>query len=143
MPLFRNISGVQKSVRAYRNISGTWKECAVWRNIAGVWKQVTSLMTATATPATVGFVKTGPGTSTLTSDPTTAVPSGGTGPYTYNWQQVGGDSMTITTPTASSTTFSQSVPDAVGFTGYFTCTITDSLGAMATTNTVECTLAND
>jgi hypothetical protein len=143
MPLYRNIGGVQKSTKAYRNISGTWKACSVWRNIAGVWKQITSLMTASATPTNVGFVKVGGGTSVLTSDATTATPTGGTGPFTYVWSQVGGDSMTINTPNAASTTFSKSVPDAAGFTGYFVCTITDSLGAVAATNTVQCDLAND
>lgn len=143
MPAFRNISGTWKNVAVYRNISGTWKLGILWRKISGTWKQITSVMTASATPTAVGNVHIGGGTTTVTSDATTATPSGGTAPYTYAWSQTGGDSMTITSPTAASTTFSKSVPDAVGYEGYFVCVVTDNVGQVAATNTVTCTLAND
>ena len=143
MPVYRNISDTWKSVTPWRKISGTWKSCIQWRNISGTWKQLNSFMTASASPAVVGVTTTAGSTVTVTSDATTATPSGGTGPYSYLWQQVGGDAMTITSPTSASTTFSESVPNGTGYVGYFTCTITDSLTAMATTNNVECSLSND
>lgn len=78
-----------------------------------------------------------PGSCEATSNSATTAVSGGTPPYTYLWTFVSGDSFTITTPTASSTTFSKTnttTNDPV-FDGIYKCTVTD-----ANSNTEEDTV---
>ena len=143
MTVYRKISGTWKAVTPYRKVGGVWKSCIMWRKVGGVWKQLNSFMTASASPGLVAGSTTSGSTVVVTSNSTTCTPSGGAPGYTYSWAQVGGDTMTIDSPTASSTTFSKSVGNGATFVGYFVCTVTDSLGATAATNTVECQLSND
>ena len=60
---------------------------------------------------------------------TVSIVSGGVGPYTYSWALVSGDSFTINSPNAASTSFGASHlcadPPAV-YTGVYRCTITDT-----------------
>lgn len=62
--------------------------------------------------------------------------------YTYLWSQTGGDSIVITTPTGSSTTFSGAPPSpGTMLSGTFVCTVTDAIGQVAVTNTVVVNLS--
>lgn len=66
----------------------------------------------------------------VTSSSTTVTPSGGTGPYTYSWSRISGDSaVSADSPTAATTTFSANVPREGFRTAVYRCTITDSLAA--------------
>ena len=80
-------------------------------------------------------------TSSATTSSTTVTPSGGTAPYTYSWAKVSGDTVTITSPTAATTTFSKSgmgVGDT--FSGTYRCTVTDSTSGTPLTATADVTV---
>jgi hypothetical protein len=83
----------------------------------------------------VGFVASSAATATVT---------GGAGPFTYLWEQVNGDAFTITSPTAASTTFSDSfgpadVPGARA--GDYRCTVTDTATGYTATATITVSLS--
>lgn len=70
--------------------------------------------------------------TTVTSNPVTATPSGGTGPYTYSWAKVSGDSaVSANSPTAATTDFSAIVPRDGERSAIWRVTVTDSLSATA------------
>jgi len=84
-------------------------------------------LTVVVNPETVGgdAGKTGH----ATTDTATAVPTGGTAPYTYLWslEDVLGGSITIDSPTTAATTFSAStVADGDFWTATGRCTVTDA-----------------
>lgn len=65
----------------------------------------------------------------------TATPSGGTGPYTYAWEQVSGDDIVFGANPLAFTTFSQgTIALAV-----VRCKVTDSLGQTAYTPNISIT----
>lgn len=70
---------------------------------------------------------------TVTSNSVTATPVGGTGPYTYAWTWLSGDSaVAANSPTSASTTFSAIVPKWDSREATMRVTVTDSLSATAT-----------
>ena len=81
------------------------------------------------------------GSCTATSTAATTTTSGGAVPYSYLWTFVSGDSFTITTPTADSTTFSKlnAVAGDPVFVGVYKCTVTDA-NTITAEDTVEVTL---
>ena len=60
----------------------------------------------------------------------TVTPAGGTGPYTYSWTYVDGDTVAVLSPTSAATRFSS----ATGAEAVYKCTVTDSLAATAVVN---------
>lgn len=69
----------------------------------------------------------------VTSNSVTATASGGTGPYTYAWTRISGDSAVVaTSPTSASTTFHGNVGKNQDLQATFRVTATDSLSATAT-----------
>jgi hypothetical protein len=91
-------------------------------------------MTASASPTTLS--KTG-SAATLTTASTTVTASGGTTPYTYSWAFVSGDSFTITSPSAATTTFSATLNEDEFVSGIYRCTVTDSTGGTPLTATAD------
>jgi len=91
-------------------------------------------MTASASPSTLS--KTGTA-ATLTTASTTVTPSGGTAPYTYAWTFVSGDSFTITSASAATTTFSATLNEDEFVSGIYRCTVTDSTGGTPLTATAD------
>jgi hypothetical protein len=87
-------------------------------------------MFLTVSPASLAKFGT---TSTLTTDTTTATPTGGVGPYTYAWTKVSGATLTVTASTSATTAF-QATGLAVGEArdATYRCTVTDSTAATAT-----------
>lgn len=68
----------------------------------------------------------------VVSNGVTVTPTGGTGPYTYLWTKVSGDSaVTVSNSTAASVTFSATVPRDQERNAVYRCTVTDSLAASA------------
>lgn len=77
-----------------------------------------------------------------TSDAIVATPSGGTGPYTYEWQHASGSVEIVPdTPTAASTAFTAEF-DYLGqhYNATYVCKATDALGAFGYSAPVSVTL---
>lgn len=82
------------------------------------------------------------GSGTATTTPTiTATPSGGTAPYTYNWQYISGDlSVYPTNPTSSSTDFAQFGSPEFTYISNYRCVVTDSASNTVNSATVGITI---
>lgn len=107
---------------------------AAWQDLAGFGGG--SGFSATADKAVCeGFVfdpAPAPLFATVTSESVVVNATGGTGPYTYAWTRVSGDSaISATSPAAATTTFTATVPRDGERTGVWRCTVTDSLAATA------------
>ena len=98
---------------------------------------------ASAYPTFAPGYKTGSGT--VLSSSITATPVSGTAPYTYAWVEVDESSggypypsgIHATSSTSATTTFYCTTPGSFSKTGWFKCTVTDSLAAVVYTNEVE------
>jgi hypothetical protein len=117
--------------------------------IADEWKLVWSEATPLAVTVTPSFTPYGAGASSgtiaVTTSTVTAVPSGGTPPYTYAWNRddAGSPSWSIGSATAATTSFTCSAVADSGFeTAEFECVITDNLGATVTTALVNASVEN-
>lgn len=82
--------------------------------------------TLTATLDTSYVFGTGVEGSSVTTDTVTVTPSGGTGPYSYLWTKVSGDTFTPTDETAASTAFTSTFSGDTVETGVYAVTVTDS-----------------
>lgn len=72
----------------------------------------------------------------LSAGPVTCTPSGGTGPYTYQWIRNAGDALTADSPTAQASTFGYySAPSDVRVASFY-CRVTDSLSNAANSGLV-------
>lgn len=92
-------------------------------------------MTASASPSTL--YKAGPGSSQTTASTTVTV-SGGTSPYTYAWTLVTGDTLTVDSPSAATTTFTKtSIPSLGAYEATYRCTVTDSTSGTPLTATAD------
>lgn len=136
-------TATKDAVRAEVTKGGVQKRVTrieAWNGSA--WKLVQSFappMTLAITPNGVQGGDNQPYPVFVTSDPATATPTGGVGPYTYVWSisaPISSDS-----PNAATSTFSGIVSPGSPLTGTATCTATDSLGTTASA-TVVVTLRN-
>jgi hypothetical protein len=75
--------------------------------------------------------KTRAGAGSITSDAATASVINGTGPFTYAWTRVSGDSFTINAASSAATTFTTTLGTGQMKEGIYRCTVTDSLAASA------------
>lgn len=100
--------------------------------IPGRALSITTGFRATASPGSRTKVGS---TASLTSLSVTVTPINGTAPYTYAWTELAGGTgaITVTSPTAATTTFSVSgMGDPESRNRTKRCTVTDNLGATAT-----------
>lgn len=107
------------------------------RDASGILRTVYEAMTAALSPTSLSQTAS---TSTITTAGTCmATPTGGTAPYTYLWspEPYNGDGISAASPTSAASAF-RKVGAAAGdaYIGWFTCTITDAVGAQATTDRV-------
>lgn len=77
------------------------------------------------------------GTNPLTSSAVTCYPTGGVGPYTYQWQYVSGNNFVgCNSPTSQTTTFGYN--DLTGiYTSFWECKVTDSNGIVVPSENLE------
>lgn len=78
---------------------------------------------------------TGTNAGNLTTNAATATVTGGSGSPTYLWEYVSGETFTITTPTAASTTFSSGISAGEQLFGVYKCTVTS--GGVTASDTVS------
>jgi hypothetical protein len=81
-------------------------------------------MSVSVSPSAVSGISFG--TGTVTSNAATVTVRGGVGPFTYLWTYVSGDTFTITSNTAASTTFSKAIGLNEAYAGVYRCTVTDA-----------------
>lgn len=92
-------------------------------------------ITVTADPASVSGYTALPGSATISTNSTTATPTGGASPYTYAWTFVSSDGGTwvIASPTTAATKFTcAGVAADIDYSAVFRCTVTDAVGGTGT-----------
>lgn len=129
-------------------ISGAWRTPArgevliggAWRRIVrgesyrgGGWSTIASFispLTLTVSPAYIsGIVSSAkPVRQSVTSDYATALPSGGTGPYSYAWSATG---VTVTNPNNAVTAVRATLSPEQQASGFLAVTCTDANGNTA------------
>jgi hypothetical protein len=142
----RTPAGLQtvKNVKV-RDAANVLRSCAFVkiRDAANVLRTVWSAFAASVSRTDVDGFGDSTGAITIQTANVTANPSGGTGPFTYAWGQVGGDAATILSPTSATTAFRfTGVSAGSSAVGIFVCTITDSAGSTAATPPVTATATN-
>lgn len=115
--------------------------CTVTDNVAAtktvdVSVSVTrAAMTASASPTSLSKVGVASSQTTLS---TTVTPVGGVAPYTYVWTKVEGNTLTVDSPTAATTTFSATgLLQGENRDATYRCTVTDSTGGTPLTATAD------
>lgn len=80
-------------------------------------------------------------TATLSGASVQATPVGGTPSFTYLWSKVSGDTITIDSSTADTTTFTATgMVSPETRVALFKCTVTDALGAVQATRNITITI---
>ena len=109
--------------------------------VSGTTGGSSPVLTAVAAPGTVSGSAA---TSTVTSGTATCTPAGGSGLYTYLWEAAAynTDAVSITTPTAASTSFRRTgCISGDTYLGDFKCRVTDTTtSAQALSNVVSATI---
>ncbi|NRA41704.1 MAG: hypothetical protein HRU21_05265 [Pseudomonadales bacterium] len=130
--------------RARVYVDGGWRELnevqAYEDNAWRIAAEFVDPLSVTITPSetfgrssTNGFVVTAP---------VSATPSGGRGPFSYEWSFVSGSQGAITSPLTASTAFSLFLPEGASAEAVYRCTVTDNLGTVATSDVTAFFLDN-
>lgn len=96
---------------------------------------IRSSMSASASPSSLYELST---VSSGTTASTTVSVTGGTSPYTYSWAKVDGDTLTVNSSTAATTTFTKTgMNQGDSYTATYRCTVTDSTVGTPLTATAD------
>jgi hypothetical protein len=131
------VGGVWKTTTVVKvKIAGTWRVVTgIYGKVGGSWKPFLgsgggAALTLTQQVATVSGSRSGPGS--CTSGTATGIRTNGTAAFTFAWTRISGDaSMTVTSPTAISTTFSATLADGQTKSAVYRLTVTDGTTATA------------
>lgn len=139
MPLKAVVGTAEKeAVRAEITIANVKKRVArieAWNGSA--WKLVQSFappISLSMVPSSAAGSRNMAAIVVITTNSVTATVSGGAGPYSYNWVQIGGPAATIYTPSNATTNFGMALGPGDSEQAEFRCTVTDTndLTAQAT-----------
>lgn len=135
MPLKVVVGGVEKSAERADIYIGTAKKRIARIEVyaGGAWKVGQTFappISLNVTPNVSGAGSSA-GIISVTSAAAFATPVGGTGPYTYAWTKVSGDTLTVVSPTSAVTSFRASLGPGIGRLAIYRCTVTDSFGLTA------------
>lgn len=137
MPDFYANGGWRVGKRAEVYVGGRWRTLTRGEAyINGAWRQIFSFappFTVSVSPSAVSGARSTylPSYGVVTSNTTTATPSGGTAPFSYQWTMTSGIA-TPTKPTLASTAFTAGLAADSSDTSTAIVTVTDSLGVTAT-----------
>jgi len=114
------------------------------KDASGTLRPIFTGMTAAAAPDTISGTGASPGLVNITTSSTTATPTGGIGPYNFNWSLTPDMGYwTIDSPTAATTTATAHyVSSGELVSASLSCQVTDSIGSTALTNDVSATAIN-
>lgn len=103
------------------------------RDGANILRVVWSAMSAGLSAAYVEGAVASSSAEPITTNSVTAIPEGGTGPFTYAWAAVGTNGWTIGSPTSATTSFtSPATSPGVTKEAMFKCTISGPSGSAVT-----------
>lgn len=100
-----------------------------------------SSLTVSGVPSAVAGFNSGGTSVPITTDPTTATPDGGRGPFTHSWTLLSGGPATAITPSMATTTFRATPGVDETILATFRVTTTDDAGQVATAD-VDATFVN-
>ena len=132
--VLRDIKGI--SVRDAANVLRAAPSASI-RDAGNVLRSFFSALSAVASPDFVSGLVSSSTSTSITTDATTASPTGGVSPFTYAWSAVNAAGWGINNPTSASTRFASPTVAPGNFAeGSIQSVITDAAGNKATTNTV-------
>lgn len=124
----RDAGGVLRTIQRIRmrDTTGTLRT---------VFQYLSAVISATKSASASGAFSSG----VVTTATETVTVSGGTAPYTYAWTRVAGNlAIVATAPAAATTNFQATVTDSGSpYIAYFQVTVTDTNGAVVTSNMIE------
>jgi hypothetical protein len=136
MPLKAIVNGVEKGAERMEVTVGNAQKRVVrveaWNGSA--WKVAQSFappISLSASPSSLNAVANSASVVAVVSDPTTAIVTGGTPPYTYLWAQTEGPAASIYSPTNATTRFAMALGPGSAESAQFRCTVTDKNGLTA------------
>lgn len=135
---FRDSAGTLRALARcrVRDASGTLRtiQRIRGRDASGTLRVLWSYFTVVLSHTYVSTTGSGASASgVVTSEIVSSVVTGGTGPYTYAWTHISGDTeISATAPTGSSTAFTATCYDGVTYQAMFRLTVTDANGETTT-----------
>lgn len=128
------INGAWQDITSGRAfVGGTWRKITRGNlRVGDAWTDLGALVPAMAATASPGAATgTREGSGTVITNSVTITPSGGQGPFTYQWSRLSGTAA-INLPTVATTNFTDIVSSDDSSTSQMQCLVTDALGSTAT-----------
>lgn len=137
------MSGAWRTITAAEAfVGGAWRTLvSAEAYVSGAWRGVGTFVQPLTLATSPSAVSKTAHAFIITSDPVTATPSGGAGPYSYAWSVFSGGPFTINSPTSATTTITANVTGG-DKSGTVQCVVTDSLGTTASA-TVDVSITYD
>lgn len=124
--------------KIFRKVSGVWTEAnEVHTKSSGSWAKVFSSLAASVNTTYLSGYDAAPGSPVTSQAVCTA--TGGFTPYSYLWEKVSGDTVSLSGATSSVTTFSftNSMSSTQTRSSFYRCKVTDNHGTIVYSPEVE------